>query len=147
MKIYIDNCVYNRPFDDFRKQERIFLEAMSFYMILVWIEQGRIETVHSDALEYEKDHILDPERKLRIERYFSMASEYINISDDTIKRAEELKEIGLKDMDALHVALAEESDAEYFVTCDDFIIKCGRQNKDKINSHRWNNRIYWRYDI
>ena len=33
MKIYLDNCCYNRPFDDL-SQERIYLESETILMIL-----------------------------------------------------------------------------------------------------------------
>lgn len=52
IKVYLDNCVYNRPFDN-QSDERIFVEARAFYIIIKWIEEGRIASINSDALEYE----------------------------------------------------------------------------------------------
>jgi len=40
MKVYLDSCVYNRPFDN-QKDERVFIEARAFYIILKWIEEGK----------------------------------------------------------------------------------------------------------
>ena len=39
------------------------------------------------------------------------------------KRASELEKNGVMGMDALHVACAEEAKADYFVSCDDVLVK------------------------
>ena len=38
-RIYLDNCVYNRPFDD-QSQRRIFLETIAFITLLELVEKG-----------------------------------------------------------------------------------------------------------
>jgi hypothetical protein len=43
-RVYLDNCVYNRPFDD-QSQRRIFLETMAFITLLELVEKGKIETI------------------------------------------------------------------------------------------------------
>lgn len=57
-RIYLDNCVYNRPFDD-QSQRRIFLETMAFIILLELVENGEIETINSDALVYENRMTFD----------------------------------------------------------------------------------------
>jgi hypothetical protein len=42
---------------------------------------------------------------------------------DVRKRAQELEGAGLKTIDALHVACAEKSGAEWFLTCDDQVMR------------------------
>jgi len=37
LKIYIDNCLLNRPFDD-QTQERIYFETQSLLILLKWID-------------------------------------------------------------------------------------------------------------
>lgn len=64
IKVYLDNCVYNRPFDN-QSNERIFIEARAFYVILKWIEEGKIMTISSDALEYENSMTSNPDRRMR----------------------------------------------------------------------------------
>lgn len=39
MKVYLDNCCYNRPFDD-QTQERIHLESEAILMILQHAQSG-----------------------------------------------------------------------------------------------------------
>lgn len=68
IKVYFDNCVYNRPFDD-QGNERVLIEARAFYIILKWIEDGKITSINSDALEYENGMTPDPDRRIRIKTY------------------------------------------------------------------------------
>ena len=59
MNVYLDCCVYNRPFDDHQSQEKIFIEAKVFYVLLKWTEEGRIKVISSDALTYENERMSD----------------------------------------------------------------------------------------
>jgi predicted nucleic acid-binding protein len=53
---------------------------------------------------------------------------YFDLRNDNIaRRAFELEKNGIMGMDALHVACAEESGADYFVSCDDVLVR--RLNK------------------
>ena len=131
IKVYIDNCVYNRPFDD-QTDELIFIEARAFYIIIKWIEESKIISINSDALEYEKNLISNPDRQNRIEDYLSLAKEYMKISNIITERAKGLIKLGFKDMDALHIAMAEFGKANYFVTCDDEIVNIGKRNQKEI---------------
>jgi predicted nucleic acid-binding protein len=132
MKVYFDSCVYNRPFDDHQRQEKIFIEAMAFYLVLKWVEEGKIELVNSDALMYENELTSDLDRKLRVKTYLSLAKHYIELSDKIIDRAHEIISLGFKSIDALHIAMAEYSSADYFVTCDNAIIKKGKNLHDGL---------------
>ena len=132
LKIYFDSCVYNRPFDDYRRDERIFLEAMAFYAVLHLIESGRIETIGSDALTYENELTSDTERRKRVKTYLDKTSNFVEMSASNFERARELVGLGFKSLDALHIAMAEQASAAYFVTCDSGIIKRGRVSQDKL---------------
>ncbi|TVM00417.1 MAG: hypothetical protein CV087_13690 [Candidatus Brocadia sp. WS118] len=54
MKLYLDLCVYNRPFD-YQRYERVALETSIFTYILEKIETGAYILVVSDALAYENN--------------------------------------------------------------------------------------------
>ena len=86
LRIYFDSCVYNRPFDNYRRDERIFLEAMAFYVILHRIEDGQLQVVGSDALTYENELTADTERKKRVKTYLDRASGFVELSDLNTKR-------------------------------------------------------------
>lgn len=132
LRVYFDSCVYNRPFDDYRRDERIFLEAMAFYVVLHLVENGHVEIIGSDALLYENALIADAERKKRVRIYLERASGFIELSESNTERARELVNLGFKSLDALHIAMAEQAFAEYFVTCDNGIIKKGRAAQDEL---------------
>ena len=63
MKIYLDTSVYNRPFDD-QAQPRIWLESVSFSMILQLIETQKIELVTSSVI-FMIAAIFSPKRKVK----------------------------------------------------------------------------------
>ncbi len=45
------------------------------------------------------------------------------LNDSLAKRAQEIEVMGIKGLDALHLACAERLKADYFVTCDDRMIR------------------------
>jgi len=132
VKVYLDSCVYNRPFDDYQTDGRIFIEAMAFYIILHWVENGHIKLINSDALIYENEQISDIERKRRVKTYLYKADHFVELSEKIIERAEEINGYGFRSIDALHIAMAEQGSAEYFITCDDGIIRKGKVVQDKL---------------
>lgn len=65
MKIYLDNCCFNRPFDD-QSQLRIRLESEAKLKIQEEIQKGLIELIWSYILDYENNKNPFQERKDRI---------------------------------------------------------------------------------
>ncbi len=131
LTLYLDLCIYNRPFD-YQGQERIALETGAFIYILERIEKGFYNLVISEALTYENAKNPDEDRKDRIFSYFGLAEEIIKMDNSDIKRAKVLKDLGFTDIDALHIALAEKGNINYFVTCDDGILRLYTKNKNTI---------------
>jgi predicted nucleic acid-binding protein len=76
--------------------------------------------------------ITNPDRKGRVKSYLSLAKEYVRLSEFSIKIAGEIVTLGFRDMDALHIAMAEEGKAHYFVTCDDGIVDIAEKNQKKL---------------
>ena len=131
MKLYLDLCVYNRPFD-YQGYERVALETSIFTYILEKIETGAYILVASDALTYENNKNPDSLKSARIATYFELAKELIEINNSDCERVKILKEFGFSDIDALHISLAERSHADYFVTCDDNIVNRYKKHKYHI---------------
>ena len=52
MRIYLDNCCFNRPFDD-QSQIRIRLESEAKLKIQEEIRSGKIQLIWSYILDYE----------------------------------------------------------------------------------------------
>ena len=58
MRIYLDNCCYNRPFDD-QRQERIHMESEAVFAVLRRGIQQIDEIIGSSVLELEIDGTFD----------------------------------------------------------------------------------------
>src|SRR3972149_8733722 len=89
MRIYLDLCVYNRPFDD--------------------QGQPRQDFRHTEG----GDKICWLFRKME-------------------NRAKEIEKFGIMAIDALHIACAEMAKADFFVTCDDLLVRKGMANKERL---------------
>lgn len=131
MKLYLDLCVYNRPFDD-QGHERIALETSAFIYILEKIEKRDHIVVISAALVYENNKNPDQLRKNRVASYFHLAQEFIDIDNADLERVKFLKGLGFSDIDALYIALAEKSNVDYFITCDDDIVNLCKKHPNLI---------------
>jgi len=131
LRLYLDLCVYNRPFD-YQGQERVALETSAFIYLLEKIEQGSHVLIASEALQYENNRNPDEQRKRRVASYFNLAREFARVDFSDGERINFLKELGFTPIDALHIILAEKSQTDYFVTCDDAIIKLYERHKDFI---------------
>jgi len=122
MKIYLDNCCFNRPFDD-QSSMRVKLEAEAKLFIQEMIITGKLQLVWSHILEYENMQNPFVERRNAIIEWEKIAIEKILGTKNVVSRASKLTRLGIKSKDALHVATAIEGKAEYFVTTDDKLLK------------------------
>ena len=73
MRIYLDVCCLNRPFDD-QTQNRIHLEAEAIITIMKFVENGQWDLLNSDSIFYEINKIPDPERKMKVRILVSKSS-------------------------------------------------------------------------
>ncbi|HRD65517.1 MAG TPA: PIN domain-containing protein [Candidatus Competibacter sp.] len=122
MRIYLDNCAFNRPFDG-QSQIRIRLESEAKLYIQEKIKSREIELVWSYVLDVENEHNPFEERKKAIEKWKSIAVIDVEETRDLIVTANSLLKKGVRPKDALHVASAIEGKASYFLTTDDKLIK------------------------
>jgi hypothetical protein len=122
VRIYLDVCAFNRPFDD-QKHIRVRLEAEAKLFVQQMISSGKVELVWSYILDLENDHNPFVEKKLAIEEWKTFSVEYVTETDEILRKANELVGIGFKPKYALHVASAIAGGAEYFVTTDDRLLK------------------------
>ena len=131
MRVYLDNCCYNRPYDD-QTQIRISLEAQSKLYIQDLIRQGKIELASSYMSNYEcsKNPYI-----MRRETILSFMETYTKVyisekSQDAVEtEAEAIMETGVKFKDACHVAAAIYGTCDYFISTDDRLLK---YQSDKI---------------
>jgi predicted nucleic acid-binding protein len=122
MKIYLDNCAIQRPLDD-KSQLRIVLEAEVILGIFSLCEKNIIEIFSSDVLFFEISNTPNITRKEYALEFLKLSSNHIDLNSQIEIRANELNKIGIKALDALHLASAEIANADLFCTCDDKFLK------------------------
>ena len=129
MRIYLDLCAIQRPLDT-PNQVRIVLESEAVLGIIAFCNTGQAELLSSEALLYEGEQSSLPLRKEHTLAVLSKAKNIINLSEKEILRAANLEKFGIKPLDALHVALAETGNADYFCTCDNKLLRNAKKLKD-----------------
>lgn len=132
MRIYLDNCSYNRPYDD-QSQMRIHLETQAKLHIQDMIRQKQIELVTSYVLDFENSNNRSMQKRMAIEKFMKdYATLYVSNkhSDMLAEIADSIMETGVKEKDAYHVACALMAECDYFVTTDDRLLK---YQSEKIN--------------
>ena len=122
MRLYLDMCVYNRPFDD-QSDLRVKLETVACQMIFEKIQKNEVDLVWSFMLEFENELNPFTERQSEINLLSRLAGQVVEPSQDILVKAEDVEQCGIKGNDAVHLACAQISDCGYFVTCDDRIIQ------------------------
>lgn len=121
MKVYFDNCILNRPFDD-QEQIRIKKEPEAILEIKALIQSGSLLLVWSYIIDFEVSRNPLAERRRAAEEWRSFASVEVGPSATIPETANQLRKFGLKEIDSLHIAAAIESKSKYFLTTDDGIL-------------------------
>ena len=121
MRVYLDNCSFNRPFDD-QSQLRIRLEAEAKLYVQQKIREGRLELAWSYILDYESQANPFDERREVIQAWKKHAVLDTDATQGILSKAQALTTLGLKSKDALHIACAIEMQCDYFITTDDNIL-------------------------
>jgi len=115
MKIYLDNCCYNRPFDD---QTPLVVDK-------------KIELVCSYMSIFENSDNPNKKHLKIIFDFFKNSTQFVG--DAEMQRVEEIAKsvakLNIKNKDALHIASAILSECEYFITTDDIILKRYKGNE------------------
>jgi predicted nucleic acid-binding protein len=94
---------------------------------LAWCETGAAGLLDSFALRYELAHNPHPLRRAFVQETLDKAVSMIRLSSPVEHRARNYAANGVKPLDALHLACAVESAADYFCTCDDRLLRRARQ--------------------
>jgi predicted nucleic acid-binding protein len=122
MRIYLDVCCFNRPFDD-QGQIRVKLEAEAKLDIQNGIAEGKYDLVWSYILDFENQVNPFAERKAAIQKWKRRAVKDISETAEILHEAERIERKGIKAKDALHISCAVAGGCKYFLTTDDDILK------------------------
>ncbi len=122
MKVYLDNCCFNRPFDD-QSMLTIRLETEAKLDIQDKIKSGILSLGWSYILDFENNANPFIEKRAEIQKWKNIADSFVNETAEILLQMKELKDNGLKPLDALHIACAISLHCQYFLTVDKEILK------------------------
>ncbi len=129
MIIYLDNCCYNRPFDD-QTQERIHLESEVILTVLKMGQMKQVLIAGSEILELEMRHMQDENKKQKVLDLYRVAGMHMPYTEKIKKRSAEIMSVSkIRTFDSLHIASAEEANADVFLTTDDKLEKMAEKLK------------------
>jgi len=84
---------------------------------------GSVQLVSSFALQYENSKNPNIDNSSRIADLLRQAGDHVQYDPTVLARAGELERHGILGMDAIHIACAEWVGADFFISCDDKLIK------------------------
>jgi hypothetical protein len=122
MRVYLDNCCYNRLFDN-QGQLRVRLETEAKLRVQDMMRSGELEYAWSSVLDYEIGRSPFLGRRSLIVPWRDGATVNVALDEDLIARGAEIMSLGVKKMDALHLACAESAACDWFFTLDRGILK------------------------
>lgn len=124
LRVYLDNCTYNRPFDD-QSQIKVYLESEAKKYIQRLIVKNKIDLVYSFINRFEIDKSPYLENRDSISRFFGNALLYIDHTSAAMieKWSVGIMKAGIKAIDAYHIAAAIEGGCGYFITTDRMVLK------------------------
>lgn len=132
MKIYMDVCCLNRPFDD-QSQDKVRFEAEAVISILKRCNAGADwKLVGSDIISFEISKTKDFAKKQKILLLHDCADEKVKYNATIKSRASEFMKHNAKLFDSLHLAAAEYAKADIFLTTDERLIKKANRLEIKI---------------
>ncbi|MCC8080425.1 MAG: PIN domain-containing protein [Lachnospiraceae bacterium] len=132
IRIYLDNCCYNRPYDD-RTNIKNYLEREAVLIIMQMAHEGLFCIVGSDILQKEMSKISDEIKRNNVRELYTFLKPDIIKADDTIiMRAENIMKMSsIKAFDSLHLACAE-AYADILLTTDIKFLKAANNLKTGI---------------
>ena len=120
MRIYLDNCCFNRPYDS-QSSLRVSLETQAKLYIQEKIRQGFYELVCSYMLDYENSKNQDVMKRDFIKSYQDTFCKYyvpFERAECLRDKITEIMAYGIAYKDAIHVACAIYAECDYFLTTD-----------------------------
>ena len=141
MKIYLDVCCLNRPFDD-QTQDRVHLESEAIITVLEHCENKDWFLVSSEIIDLEVAQIPDRNRQQSVYAFLALHQDFIEVSQAIECRTIEIQKMSFDAYDAMHIACAESSAADVFLTTDDSLLKKAVRNRENIKI-RVANPIMW----
>lgn len=122
MRVYFNTSALNRRLDDL-SSERVRIEAEAVVALLAAVEDGIVDWIGSEHLDFEVEQDPDDACVWRVRSMLAVVRLRVPISDAVADRARALERFGLRGLDALHVASVEAGDADLSITTDDRMLR------------------------
>lgn len=122
LRIYLDNCCFNRPYDD-QNFISIKIETQAKIAIQEKIKNNSIDLCWSYILDFENTNNPFLERRMEIIKWKALASYDIEENQNILNNMNKLILLGFKPLDSLHISCAMELRCDYFLTVDKGILK------------------------
>jgi len=122
LRIYLDNCCFNRPYDN-QSSLLVRLETQAKLYIQSLVHDAKIELVWSYILDYEISFNPVEHNRNAISKWRELAVIDVEETPDLVHDANAIQKTGIKVKDSLHIASAIAGGADYFVTVDKRLLK------------------------
>lgn len=132
MKIYLDNCCYNRLFDD-RSHIKNYLEREAILIIMQKAFDNELQIVGSDVLKIEMSKVRNKDKRNDVEGlYHVLVIDSVSATYEVGQRAAQIREASnIRSFDSLHLACAEIG-ADVLLTTDMKFLKYSQRISTKI---------------
>ncbi len=132
MKVYLDNCCYNRVFDD-RSNIKNYLEREAVLIVMQKAFDNELQIVGSDILKVEMSKIRNEEKRNNVEGlYHALVINSVKATCEISQRAAQIREVSnIRNFDSLHLASAE-AETEVLLTTDMKFLKNSQRVNTKI---------------
>jgi len=145
MRVYLDVCCLNRPFDD-QSQPRVRLETQAVLLVLENFSSRKWEWVGSEMVLYEINRNPNVEVRQQVLLLASQIKNLVEVNAKILKRAEDFERSGFDSYDTIHLASAEVAKVDVFLTTDDQLLKVANRNK-KLLTIKAENPVRWLEEV
>ncbi|MDR0818354.1 MAG: PIN domain-containing protein [Oscillospiraceae bacterium] len=132
LKVYMDVCCLNRPFDN-QSQDKVRFETEAIVSILKRCGvTGDWELIGSDIITAEILKNPDSAKRQKALMLNDGAARKVKYNPEIKARAAQFRELNIKLFDSLHLAAAEYAGVDVFLTTDARLIKAAARSDIKI---------------
>lgn len=131
MRLYLDVCSLNRPYDD-QSVDRNRLEAEAVLVIIGRVSHGKHSLVASEVIDREVEACPDREKAELVRETLRLAERRMVLTAADVERSRELAKLGFRKLDSMHLACAEAAKCDVFVTTDDKLLKRAKAHRKAL---------------
>ena len=141
LKIYLDTCCYSRPYDD-KRQPQILREVSAIETILGYLQSRQWHWITSEVIVFEVNRNPNLTQREDIKKLLRNAHQYVPVEATEELRSAQLESFRFKPLDALHIACAENANANILLTTDRRMLRRAKNYHFQLrvrveNPHIW----------